>query len=161
MRENARMIKLFTDLYDGDPWLGVNWMDTLKTISAEKACTRIAEDRNTIWEIVNHVTLWRRNVWRRIQGEVNTTPDHNYILPVTDVSEEAWQRSLQELKDTQQQWLDLLESYDENQYSNIYPNNQMTYYEHIHGILQHDAYHLGQIVLLSKLMEDTYRRAGA
>jgi uncharacterized damage-inducible protein DinB len=28
----------------------------------------------------------------------------------------------------------------------------MTYYEHIQGIIQHDAYHLGQIVLLSKLL---------
>lgn len=26
------------------------------------------------------------------------------------------------------------------------------YYEHIHGILQHDAYHLGQITLLIKYL---------
>src|SRR5690606_42165027 len=102
MRENARMIKLFTDLYDGDPWLGVNWMDTLKTISAEKTCTRIAEDRYTIWEIVNPVTVWCSNVWRRIQGDVTTTHDHTYILPIADESQDSWQRSLSGLKDTQQ-----------------------------------------------------------
>ena len=32
----------------------------------------------------------------------------------------------------------------------VYPNNGMSYYEHIQGIIQHDAYHLGQIVLLAK-----------
>ena len=51
-----------------------------------------------------------------------------------------------------------LENFNESQFDKIYPSNKMTYYEHIHGILQHDAYHLGQIVLLSKLdfMKNVY-----
>ena len=32
----------------------------------------------------------------------------------------------------------------------IYPNNNASYYKNIHGIIQNDAYHLGQIVLLWK-----------
>jgi hypothetical protein len=32
----------------------------------------------------------------------------------------------------------------------LYKSNGMTYYEYIHGVIQHDAYHLGQIVLLAK-----------
>lgn len=152
MKDTDRIIKLFMDLYDGSPWLGVNWIDTLKTVSVEKASIRIAEDRNTIWEILNHVIHWRRNVQQRLQGDTITTPDHNYILPVTDTSSKAWQLTLEEFKLSQQKWLDFIERFDENQFSNIYPNNHMTYYEHIHGILQHDAYHLGQIVLLAKLI---------
>lgn len=153
LKDTDRIIKLFADLYEGNPWLGVNWMDTLNTISAEKASRRIAEGRNTIWEIVNHVIHWRRNVLQRLHGDVITTPDHNYILPVSDTSEIAWQRTLKELHLSQQEWLVFLEGCDENQFSKIYPNNQMTYYEHIHGILQHDAYHLGQIVLLAKMIQ--------
>ncbi|WP_235811010.1 DUF1572 domain-containing protein [Aequorivita aquimaris] len=33
-----------------------------------------------------------------------------------------------------------------------YPTNKHSYYKHIHGIIQHDAYHLGQIVLLAKMV---------
>lgn len=152
MRQSERISKLFTDLYNGSPWLGVNLVETLKPISAEKASRRIAEGRNTIWEITNHVIQWRLNVLRRVQGESLISPEHNYILPVEDTSETAWKNTLEELAVSQQKWLDFLSVFDENNFSEIYPNNGMTYYEHIHGILQHDAYHLGQIVLLTKVI---------
>lgn len=152
MKQTARISKLFNDLYDGSPWLGVNWLETLNNISAEQASKRIAEGRNTIWEITNHVIQWRLNVLRRVQGETIVSPDHNYILPVEAVSETDWKNTLEELAVSQQKWLDFLKNFDENQFSKIYPNNQMTYYEHIHGILQHDAYHLGQVVLLAKML---------
>ncbi len=35
-------------------------------------------------------------------------------------------------------------------FEKIYPPEGQTYYEHIHGNIQHDAYHLGQIVMLAK-----------
>ena len=46
--------------------------------------------------------------------------------------------------------MDFLEQLKTDQLEQEYPVNQMTYYEHIQGIIQHDAYHLGQIVLLAK-----------
>jgi hypothetical protein len=43
-----------------------------------------------------------------------------------------------------------LKSFPQAAFETVYPPNQMTWYEHIQGMLQHDAYHLGQIVLLAK-----------
>ncbi|HET7361908.1 MAG TPA: DinB family protein [Salinimicrobium sp.] len=152
MKQTARISQLFKDLNDGSPWLGVNINETLEEISAEQASKRIAEGRNTIWEIVNHMAAWRLNVLERIQGKTIANPSHNYILPVENTSEAAWEDAKNQLKATEQEWLDFLENFDEDKFSEIYSTNKMTYYEHIHGILQHDAYHLGQIVLLSKLL---------
>lgn len=152
MKGTPRISKLFNDLYNGSPWLGVNWVETLNKISAEQASKRIAEGRNSIWEITNHVIQWRLNVLRRVQGEVIVSPDHNYMLPVENTSESAWKNTMEALTVSQEKWLEFLKKFDENEFSRKYPNNQMTYYEHIHGILQHDAYHLGQIVLLEKLL---------
>ena len=42
--------------------------------------------------------------------------------------------------------------FDDADLAKIYVNNGHTYYEHIHGIIQHDVYHLGQIVILKKLL---------
>ena len=42
------------------------------------------------------------------------------------------------------------EKNSEKDFEKIYPGNQLNYYEHIHGIIHHDIYHLGQIVLLAK-----------
>lgn len=55
--EGERMYGLFEDLYDGTPWLGVNVMSNLRTITASKAAARPLENCNTIWEIVHHMIL--------------------------------------------------------------------------------------------------------
>lgn len=80
------------------------------------------------------------------------TPDTNYFLPVKDTSENAWQHTLSLLEETQKRWEIFFADFSENDFSKKYPINNFTYYEHIHGILQHDAYHLGQIVLLTKAL---------
>lgn len=150
MKETERIEKLFEDLYDGEPWIGVSLFDTLKNISSEKAAKKISPQWNSIWEIVNHIIEWRLIVLKRVHGEVLTTPDNNYFNAVPETSEAAWKNSLKRLEDSQQQWIKFLKTFKKKDFDNIYPNNSLTYYEHINGIIHHDAYHLGQIVLLSK-----------
>lgn len=150
MKEIERMANLFEDLYNGKPWLGETFVDTLGSITVEEAAKRIFPNFNSIWKLVNHVTEWRLNILKRIQGEVIETPEHNYFLPINDCTDEAWKQDLKRLAASQRRWLDFLKTFREEDLEKIYPTNQQTYYEHIHGILQHDAYHLGQIRLLIK-----------
>jgi len=150
VKENELIIKLFEDLFAGSPWIDVTIMGTLKGISSKNASKKISVNQNSIWEIVNHLISWRLNVLQRVQGKVINTPGNNYFEPITDSSPSAWERTLKELQDSQTQWLEFLKQLRPNTFSKVYPNNKMTYYEHIHGIIQHDAYHLGQITLLAK-----------
>ncbi len=150
MSEKMRIKKLFEDLFDGDPWLEVNLLHTLKAITAEQAARKIPNLPNSIWEIVQHVTSWRQNVLQRVQGTVIDTPASNYFEPVADTSREAWQQALETLKETQSQWLSFLSDMSEALFDALYPANNKTNYEHIHGIIQHDAYHLGQVVMMAK-----------
>jgi len=152
MLESKRISNLYQSIYNGQPWLDVTLVETLEDISAEQAYRKINPNLNTIWEIVNHLIQWRRNILKRVQGETIITPDHNYFVPVIDPSEVAWAQSLQNLAKTQEQWNAFLADFDDAHFEKIYTNNNHTYYEHIHGIIQHDVYHLGQIVLLKKLL---------
>ncbi|MEP7171342.1 MAG: DinB family protein, partial [Bacteroidota bacterium] len=63
-----------------------------------------------------------------------------------------WQRTLKKLERSQHNILSFLSSENDSVLEKIYIANNHTYYEHLQGILQHDAYHLGQIVLLKKLL---------
>ena len=150
MKETKRTEKLFEDLYDGEPWIGVSIFDTLKDISAAQASRKIFPEWNSIWEIVNHIISWRLTVLQRVHGEVILSPDDNYIENIPDISEKEWKTTLKRLEDSQQQWIKFLKKFKQKDFDNIYSHNSLTYYEHIHGIMQHDAYHLGQIVLLAK-----------
>jgi len=152
MKETQRINKLFRDIYDGHPWIDVTILGTLKTLSGEKASKKISPHWNTIWEIVNHLISWRLNVLQRLQGKVLITPDTNYFVPVSDTSETAWQQTLSRLEESQKQWEMFLNDFLDDNFSKKYSVNSFSYYEHIHGVLQHDAYHLGQIILLSKAL---------
>lgn len=152
MNESQRIQTLFTDLYHGHPWLDVTLHDTLSRITAAQAAQRPVSDGNTIWEITNHLIAWRENVLKRVQGEVIPTPSNNYIEKITDPSDEAWEQTKETLEKTQKEWLYFLNTFTETDFGKEYPVNQLTYYQHIHGIIQHDAYHLGQIVLLAKMV---------
>ena len=150
MQETKRITKLLVDIYNGSPWIDVNLAGTLKKIDAGVAARKISPQWNSIWEIVNHLISWRLNVLQRVQDKIITAPDNNYFAPVEDVSEEAWQETIKKLGDSQQQWMKLLKKFKRKDLEKNYPSNGMSYYEHIQGVVQHDAYHLGQIVLLAK-----------
>ncbi len=150
MKETSRIIKLFEDLYDGSPWLDVTILPNLKNLTARQAARRIYSNWNTIWEITNHLISWRETVLQRMQGKIFKSPSHNYFVPVEDTSRLAWQDTLARLEKSQQDWISFLKNFKANDFDNIYPGNQHSYYELILGILQHDAYHLGQIVIMIK-----------
>ncbi|AFL81849.1 hypothetical protein Aeqsu_2389 [Aequorivita sublithincola DSM 14238] len=153
MNEAHRIQALFTDLYHGHPWLDVTLQDTLSRITPELAAQHPIKDGNTIWEIVNHIIAWREDVLKRVQGEVLQNPTNNYIEKINDPSHEAWQQTLEALETSQKEWLYFLNTFNEADFINEYPVNKLTYYQHIHGVIQHDSYHLGQIVLLAKMVK--------
>ncbi len=153
MKETKRIISLFEKLYEGNPWIDVNIAQTLHSISSQQASVRILDKSNSIWEIVNHMISWRLNVLKRIGGRVIKTPDNNYFQPVTDKSDSAWLKTVEKFKDTEEKWIEMLKHFKAKYFSNTYSKNGLTYYEHIHGIIQHDAYHLGQIRLIITLMK--------
>jgi len=152
MTEQQHLGALFQNLYNGHPWIDVTLTGVLENIPAEKAQQRVGHC-NTIWEIVVHMIRWRENVLQRVQGAVLKTPANNYIEPISDTSDDAWGNTLRALESSQSAWLDFLKNLNLAELDKPYPVSGLTYYEHIHGILQHDSYHLGQIVLLSRLLQ--------
>jgi uncharacterized damage-inducible protein DinB len=154
MKESKRIIKLFENLYNGSPWIDVTIVPILKNITASQAAKKVLPNCNSIWEITNHIIAWRINVLKRIQGHLITTPSNNYIKEVKIITNTAWEATLKKLELTQKDWIIFLKKVKKEDFEKIYTSNNLTYYEHIQGIIQHDAYHLGQIVLLSKFIKN-------
>src|SRR5204863_1317138 len=131
-------------------WIDSTLKGTLEPIIAEQAMKKILPNRNSIWEIVNHIISWREMVLLRLQEKEAGMPDNNFFEPVSDTSEIAWRKTLEQLHESQMQWLNFLKTMEEEDLLKINTKSKMTYYYHINGIIQHDVYHLGQIVLLAK-----------
>ena len=152
MEETKRISKLFSDLYDGDAWIDVTIVGTLKNVNSGQAFSRPIANLNTIWEIINHLISWRETVLKRMNGEIVEEPKNNFFEQIKNNSQEAWSAILKRFEESQQKWLEFLSKFNDQDIGKFYVQSKYTYYDLIHGILQHDAYHLGQVVLLKKMV---------
>ncbi|MBK9490065.1 MAG: hypothetical protein IPO07_15790 [Haliscomenobacter sp.] len=56
----------------------------------------------------------------------------------------------QQFEDSQLQLLEQLEQTDDSRLEQVVEGRNYSYYVMLHGLIHHDVYHLGQIVLLRK-----------
>jgi uncharacterized damage-inducible protein DinB len=151
MREKEKIAELFEFLQQGDCWVGVNMQQALKGIDAGMAAAVLYRGGNTIWQLVNHLVYWRKTVLIRLQGKNALPPMPDMYLP-SDLSEDSWQTTIRHFEEVYQQLHTAITNFREEQLDKDSPKKGQTYYHLLTGCLQHDAYHLGQIVLLKKMV---------
>lgn len=157
--ESQRLIGLLRNTYDGTPWYGSSVKTLLSGITAAQARARPLANCHTIGEIVGHLTAWREFTWHKLQGRHGgpeaafdiSTPQQDW--PTAEIaSSEDWQARLSQLATSQQQLIRLLEALSDNELEATVAGRRYPLYVLLHGIIQHDAYHSGQIGLLKKAL---------
>jgi len=151
MWTNEKLAHELRSLYNGKPWLDVTFEASFKTVSAEDAASHPIKNGNSIWTIVNHLVFWHRAVAGRLQkpGKI-FVPEGKDFAPITDFSEAAWQKTKENLQTSLEEMAEAILNFDEKKWDQTCPDKPTTFYENAAGIIEHDAYHLGQIVLLKK-----------
>jgi len=147
--EINRILKLFADLQHGDCWIGVNFKDALHDVSADKALENSSGKTNSIWQLVSHIIYWRTSVVNRLNGSVDSPPFSDFLLPETG-DEAHWRQTLHDFEAAYHSLRNAIHSFTDDQLDKPSPRPSQTYYQLIMGCLQHDAYHLGQMLLLKK-----------
>jgi len=157
--ECDRLAQEISDAWDGDPWHGSPITAILEGIDAAEALARPIGSAHTIWETVLHMTGWTREVAQRIQGGKAGEPEAGDWPAVTDTSKSAWLAARRDLGAAHQELQRALGRLDDD--TIMAPPNVprdraagtgTTIYRLVHGLVQHDAYHAGQIALLKKLV---------
>ncbi len=151
MKNEKRFKKLLIDNFEGDAWLDVALLPTVASIPAEDAAKNIYS-LNSIWQIVQHLTCWREALLKKIKDKNPEIPDNNFFEELKDTSEEAWQNLLQRLEESQTAIIDLLKKDKDMDWDDKPSKGNYTVFELMQSLLQHDAYHLGQVILIKKLL---------
>ena len=153
MREIDRILDQMDRAFSGDAWHGPSLMSLLDGISAEDASKHAVRGSHSIWELVHHLGAWNAIVQHRLQGQdVEVTAERDWP-PVWEVSEATWKRALDNLSESyarlrsavagmKDEQLDLMDQKTSG------PNTSR--YVVVHGVIQHNLYHAGQIAVLRK-----------
>lgn len=151
MSEIECIVDLLQTGYNGSPWHGPSLVANLTDITAAQAVQKPIPNGHCIWELVQHVTAW-------VNVAINTIDGQQYaILPVeqdwpaiSGSDEGAWQAALGILDSSMEALIAAVgEIQDDSLWDNL-PGMEFNMYWLLMGVVQHSAYHAGQIGLLKK-----------
>src|SRR5436190_8286879 len=152
MSEKKRTLELLDRAYRAKAWHGPALLETLDGVSAAMAAKRVVKDAHTIWELVDHLASWNAIVAERLAGrKPQVNPDMNF--PKTPrPTPEAWRTSLARLAASQREFRTAVAKFPEPQLGRIRPGTKQSWNVLIHGQMQHQLYHAGQIAMLRRGM---------
>ena len=144
----------------GDPWHGSSRASLLADVTSEEARRRPAPAVHSIWELVLHMTAWTQEVTRRLQGHRAALPEMGDWPPVPAASDDkSWRAAIHALDDAHVALRAAAGAVDAsrlgapvNDERNRELGTGVTLAQTINGLVQHDAYHSGQIATVKKIL---------
>jgi uncharacterized damage-inducible protein DinB len=155
MPETSRILDQLHRAYEGPAWHGPALREVLSGVTWQTAAQRPIPSAHTIWELVLHLTVWMSVPTRRIQGgEIPTLPpDQDWPTPPAP-SESGWREALDQLAQAQRNLEDEVRNLtDERLREKVLGEVPYSIYTMLHGVVQHNLYHAGQIALLKKAIQ--------
>src|SRR5205085_6739692 len=154
--EVERIRDQFRRAFEGEAWHGPSVLALLDGITAQQAAAHPIPGAHSIWELTQHIAAWESACKRRLAGDPAQLSDEEDWQPVNDTSEAAWEKTKQQLLDTHRELMDAIARVDESRLKEpIIKDPNMPFssvYVTLHGGVQHDLYHAGQIAILKKAL---------
>ncbi len=133
-------------------WVGTPLVSTFADLSATEAAAYPIANAHSIHEIVAHVAAWYEAVQQRLLGKHAEPEGDTDWPPVTDTSESAWKATQARLHEQRAHLVTTIRTLDADALSALVPGKSFPVRAMLYGIIEHDHYHVGQIVMLRKLL---------
>jgi uncharacterized damage-inducible protein DinB len=141
--------------YGGDAWHGNNISTVIAAVRVGQAFAHPIPSAHSIVELVLHLSSWTEEVISRLSGNPPKEPlKGDWPVPMQE-TEAQWKVILTDFNQINENLLILVEQFSEEQWSaklftGPMPTTTLSHFELLNGLIQHHAYHGGQIALLSK-----------
>lgn len=154
MSITAQIAKHLRDVHFGGNWTSVNLKDSLKDVSWEQATTKVYTF-NTIATLLYHVNYYIGAVQKVLEGgPLDAKDEYSFNHPPV-TSAEDWQQLQDKAWADAAAFANLVEQLpDEQLQQNFTDGKYGNYYRNLQGIIEHMHYHLGQIVLIKKIIAE-------
>lgn len=158
MTEVARILDQYDRMMGGAAWHGDPVWKLLTGISPERAAQRITGNTHTIWQLVMHMTYWESVACRRLVN-LPTTKNSRLNFPQTpNATSSNWRKTLKTFRSSNAAFRKAISELEPDCLdAKMARDRRKSFYVEAHGVIQHHAYHAGQISILTKAF--TARRA--
>jgi hypothetical protein len=152
MRVTPQIAKHFREVYFGGNWTATNLRDVLKDITWQQAIKEI-HSFNTIATLTYHMHYYVHEVLKVLKGGPLDASDELSFNHPPIHSQQDWDNFLKLVWTDVEDFAVMIEQLtDDRLWANLSEEKYGIYYRNLHGIIEHTHYHLGQIVILKKLV---------
>ncbi len=150
----ALLLEQMDDTYEREGWFAP-LAEALRGVHAAEAAWRPDPGVHTIWQLVRHMTFWAAFTCRRLQGEAPTgreiDNEGTFGAPGDPADAAGWGRTVEELRGTYRRLRSAVEHEGDADLERPLNSAGTPARQMVGGLVPHDAYHIGQIVLLRRL----------
>lgn len=152
MTEIERILDQLKRAYEGEAWHGPSVREVLAGVTADQAHARPLANAHSIWELVQHIAVWESVGRRRLEGDraqIDISSPEDWP-PADDTSDAAWEQAKAALDRGHRALREAIARVPESRLAEPIFEGMSTIYVTLHGVIQHDLYHAGQIAMLKK-----------
>ncbi len=152
MNITAQIAKQLRGILFGGNWTAVNLKESLQGISWQQATTKVYT-LNTIGSLVYHTNYYVSAVSRVLRGQPIDARDKFSFDHPPIKSQEEWDALVDKSWKDGESLCKLIEELPETKLDEVFIDDKYgNYYRNLHGVIEHYHYHLGQIVLIKKIL---------
>lgn len=153
MKLTTQLAKHLTDVHFGGNWTCSNMQDVLKDVTWQQATTKIYEF-NTIAILVWHVSYYVNAQLEVLQGKPLYAKDELSFNHPPIQSQQDWEQLLEKIWANAKLLAQLIaELPDSILLAHFTDEKYGNYYRNLQGNIEHMHYHLGQIVVIKKIIQ--------
>lgn len=150
MKETDRIARQMDLAFNGGAWHGPALGEVLDGVSPADAAAKPIPTAHSIWEIVLHLAATQELVIDRMQGIVRElSPDEDWPA-VPNPTKKAWSEAKARLARNEERLREKVAALPAAQLDKPLVKGGSLAYDNLHGMVQHNLYHAGQIVMLKK-----------
>lgn len=152
MNVTSQIAKHLREIYFGGNWTSVNLKDTLADVTWQQATTQVYSF-NSIVTLLYHTNYYTSIVIEVLEGKpLNGKDEYSFIHPPVN-SQEDWDALLSKTFTGAETFAGMVEQLPEDVIWEDFADKKYgNYYRNLHGFIEHTHYHLGQIVLIKKII---------
>lgn len=142
----------FRSVYSGGNWTAVNLKDTLADVTWQQAVRQVY-NCNSIATLVYHLHYYVTITAKVLEGRpLDGKDQYSFELPPIR-SQYDWEKLLDQMWKEAAAFASLIEQLPEHKLWETFADEKYgNYYRNLQGIIEHAHYHLGQIVLIKKIL---------
>ncbi|MBL7901038.1 MAG: DUF1572 domain-containing protein [Bacteroidia bacterium] len=153
MNASQQLAKHLREIHFGGNWTCSNLKDHLSSLNWSLSLQQV-QNLNSIATLTVHSSYYVKVLKEVLEGKpLNSKDEYSFQLPLIQ-SQQDWENLLETIWKNAEETASLLEQMPEEKlYDHFTEEKYGNYFRNIIGIVEHLHYHLGQIVLIKKLIQ--------